>query len=688
MIKNTFVTVINSYQHILLLRCVTCCIIVICYVYNIQAQTCSWDYFVESLYADQELNQELMQAQVEDLYALHEHPFNINTATREQLEQLVFLTDQQIEDILFYIYRYGPMQTLGELQFVESLDFESRRFLHLFVYAVDKPVENNRILLKDLLKNGKNMFITRLDIPLYQRDGYKDYPDSVLLKTPDKKYLGNALYHNLKYQYQFHNRIYWGFQAEKDAGEPFGNNLNPLYDSYSFHLLIKDFGWMKTLALGDYKLGIGQGLILNSNYSMGKLSSLSTPFRRPVINKHASTDEFNYFRGAAVTLGNPFLETTLFYSYRKQDASLYEDGTISSMKSDGYHRTWLEYSRKKNVTNQISGVHTDFYYKDFHVGATGYYQHLNRPFSTGTQLYRQYYQQGNTFWGLGIDYALRWYQWTFSGETAYSGNRGAWASLNKLVWQISPDYRLVGLQRFYSYRYYSMYASSFSEGSDVRNESGFYLGFEAAPKRYLKLTAYCDYFYFPWPRYGLTHTSDGFDGALQISYQQSRQLNYRFQHSFQKKEKFDQYHYTNRTKLYFEYIPSEQWRIQGNFSSVIGRKASERRQWGFLLGNTATWRLNDLFRSSFVLAYVQAKGSLCSLSYYEPGLLNTFSFSSFYERTFRTALTIRFDLGSNYMLIGKYGMSYYPDSDEISSGRQRIEGSLKNDIYLQLRIKF
>lgn len=669
-------------------RWITVCILILFYVYKTDAQICSWDYFVESLYADQELNQEMIQTQVEDLYALHEQPLNINEATREQLEQLVFLTDRQIEDILYYIYRYGAMQTLGELQLIESLDYESRQFLHLFVYADEKPVEKSSFSLKDLLKEGKNLLITRLDIPLYQRDGYKDYPDSILLKTPDKKYLGNALYHSLKYQYRFRDRIYWGFQMEKDAGEPFGNNLNRIYDSYSFHFLLKDAGWIKTLALGDYKLGFGEGLVMNMNYSMGKLSSLSTPFRKQVINKHASTDEFNYFRGAAITIGKPFLETTCFYSYRKQDAVLNDDGTISSMKSDGYHRTWLEYSRKKNVCNQMAGMHVDFYYQDFHLGATAYYQHLDHSFSTGDKLYRQYYQQGNTFWGGSLDYGLRWQNVSFFGETAYSGNRSAWASLNKLIWQISPDYRLMGLQRFFSYRYYAMYANAFSEGSDVRNESGFYLGFEATPRHFWKLSAYVDYFYSPWPRYGLSHSSDGFDGALRISYQQNRRLAYYFQHTFQKKEKFDQYHYTNRTKVNWEYTPSEHWRLQGNLASVVGRKAGERRQWGFLLGQTTTWRFNDHFRSSWVLAYIQAKGSLCSLSYYEPGLLNTFSFSSFYETAYRTAWTVRADIGNNYMLIGKYGMSYYPDAEEIGSGRQRIEGKWKNDVYLQLRIKF
>ena len=71
-------------------------------------------------------------------------------------------------------------------------------------------------------------------------------------------YLGNSLYHNIRYTYQYRNRLFWGFMAEKDAGEPFGSYGNKAYDAYSFHFLLKDCGKLKALALGDYRLGFGE----------------------------------------------------------------------------------------------------------------------------------------------------------------------------------------------------------------------------------------------------------------------------------------------------------------------------------------------------------------------------------------------------------------------------------------------
>ena len=51
------------------------------------------------------------QGLYEELGEVAEQPFNINTVTKEQLEQLPFLSDQLIESILYHVYKYGPLQS-------------------------------------------------------------------------------------------------------------------------------------------------------------------------------------------------------------------------------------------------------------------------------------------------------------------------------------------------------------------------------------------------------------------------------------------------------------------------------------------------------------------------------------------------------------------------------------------------
>ena len=76
----------------------------------------------------------------EDLLRLAESPFNINTCTREELEQLFFLSPFQIESLLYYRYSFGTIYTLYELQLVEGFDDETVHFLLPFVY-VDASVQ-------------------------------------------------------------------------------------------------------------------------------------------------------------------------------------------------------------------------------------------------------------------------------------------------------------------------------------------------------------------------------------------------------------------------------------------------------------------------------------------------------------------------------------------------------------------
>lgn len=167
-------------------------------------------------------------------------------------------------------------------------------------------------------------------------------------------YLGNSLYHNIRYTYQYRNRLFWGFTAEKDAGEPFGSYGNKAYDAYSFHFLLKDCGKLKTLALGDYRLGFGEGLVVNSDFSLGKSTLFNMGDTRPSIKKFSSTSETSFFRGIAAAFRFGRVDMSAFYSYLPTDATLRKDGTISSLKTDGLHRTLLELSKSIMLRSSLS----------------------------------------------------------------------------------------------------------------------------------------------------------------------------------------------------------------------------------------------------------------------------------------------------------------------------------------------
>ena len=76
-------------------------------VYPQNTGTDAWESVLETLLSDEELSSDALEEQAVMYESLHEMPIDINTATREELAQLPFLTDRQIEDIHAYIYMHG-----------------------------------------------------------------------------------------------------------------------------------------------------------------------------------------------------------------------------------------------------------------------------------------------------------------------------------------------------------------------------------------------------------------------------------------------------------------------------------------------------------------------------------------------------------------------------------------------------
>ena len=101
----------------------------------IAQQPCKWEELLDELYANTEENTTVKEETFELLAGLAEHPLNINTATREEMERIPFLTAEQIEELQAYVYQYHGMQSLGELAMIESLDVVRRQLLPYFVYV-------------------------------------------------------------------------------------------------------------------------------------------------------------------------------------------------------------------------------------------------------------------------------------------------------------------------------------------------------------------------------------------------------------------------------------------------------------------------------------------------------------------------------------------------------------------------
>ena len=139
---------------------------------NIKAQTntITWDEFVQQLIDDDESETQGVETLVEQLYEIYNNKIDINKATQNDLRQLPFIDEKDIENILQYVYVYGPVKSLSELQLVNKLDYKKRTFLELFLTASNNTTtEVTYPSLRQILKYGRSELVARTDIPL----GYK-----------------------------------------------------------------------------------------------------------------------------------------------------------------------------------------------------------------------------------------------------------------------------------------------------------------------------------------------------------------------------------------------------------------------------------------------------------------------------------------------------------------------------------
>ncbi|MBR2206816.1 MAG: helix-hairpin-helix domain-containing protein [Prevotella sp.] len=651
------------------------------------AQTRPWEAYLNEVMTQEDMASASWEQTYDLLCDLEEHPMDINQVTREQLEELPFLSAQQIEGIVEYLWRYGRMESLSELAMVRALDYTQRRLLSFFVYVgEEKPAPLPT--LKDIARYGQNELMVYARVPFYNRKGDTD------------GYLGPKFRHWLRYQFTYGDQVKLGFVGSQDAGEPFFANRNKWgYDYYSFYLQLRNFRRLESLVLGNYRVSMGMGLVMNNSFSLGKMAMLQNLGRSSyTLRAHSSRSVGSLFGAAATIDMGRHLKLTAFVSRSPADATLNKDGTVSSILDTDYHRTETEMNKKHNLHPFKTGACLRYNAHGFHLGMNALYTYLDRTLNPNTStLYRQHYPQGTDFLNLSLDYGYASPKVALSGETA-TDRKGHLATINTASLRVSDVLSLMVLQRFYSYAYSSLDAQSYSDGGKIQNESGIYLGLTWQPSLAFRLSAYSDYAYFAWAKYQVSQSSYSWDNLLQATWQKQRwTLTGRYRLRLRQKdgEMISKNEEGGSRK---EKTLVDRWEHRGRLSAdyAIATGLGGRMQidggwttdeWGGMvsatLAYTRRWlRLNGGF------GYFHT-GSYNSRVYlYELGPLYTYSSQMFYGEGIRYWLMARANVGKHLTLTAKIGISDYFDRTTIGSSYQQVDASSLSDLDLQLRWKF
>ena len=657
-----------------------------------------WQDAFLSWLAGDEVAEEYGEETFELLSDLADNPLNLNQTNRSQLEQLPFLSAQQVEELVAYMDRYRPLRSLSELQMIESLDRDTRRLLSYFVVVGDTlvPRQTVKSVLKHLFHDGHATIEASFRQPFYKRKG--DYDG----------YLGYPQRHDLRLQFSSHDQLKFGLTAAQDAGEPFFSNRNNMgYDHYSYYFQLRRMGRVEELNLGMYRVQFGMGLVINSSFYLGKLASLQSLGRSThALTAYTSRSMADYLQGAAATvrLASDW-RLTAFASYRPLDATLNPDGTVRTIDTDGYHRTPTEMEKKNNTHEADLGFSLSWTPSrpnySSHISLNAVYTHFDRPLApynaTGSsfQSYRLYYPDGSSFFNASLDYALTSARFSFSGETALN-HEGYLAAIHTASLRATDQINLMLLHRYYDKRYTSCHARSFGEGSSTQNEHGVYLGATWTPSRKFLLQGYADYAHFPFLRYMVSAPSDALDAFLLArTYYNIGTLEARYRFRIRQRDDtnlaqiVNRYEHRARLRFSCPVISSDvkgapsltlQTQVDGALLSSHGQTSR-----GVMVSQQASFRYRSM-RLQGYFGWFRSDDYDSRLYQYEPSVLHEFFFPAFYGHGIRYSLIARADWG-RLTFLAKIGTTDYFDRAVISSGLQQINASSQTDLLLQVLLK-
>ncbi len=251
---------------------------------------------------------------------LLQNPIDLNTATKNQLLKLPFLTPEEANRIIKDRKSRGGYNSLTELNTIKNLHPDIVVLIKPFV-KISEVTKISKGQTK--MNNFSFQLRSRLLSDIKDRAGFTK-----------NNFMGNKLksYNRLKVSF---DNIRIGVLTEKDAGE------KSYYDHYAGFMEYKSSKLLNKLIIGDYNFEFGQGLALWSPYAFSKGNeSVNAPSKRERrFSPHLSSEENLHFRGAAVSFNYESYFINAFYSLNSIDASINDLDEITNLFISGYHRT-------------------------------------------------------------------------------------------------------------------------------------------------------------------------------------------------------------------------------------------------------------------------------------------------------------------------------------------------------------
>jgi hypothetical protein len=613
--------------------------------------------------ADNDTDPEAVNVFLDQLTDLAENPVKVNRGEPEEISRLFFLTAFQVSALADYVRTEGKIVSYYEIAVIPGFDRETVELIIPYI-SLDIKQENFHGPLF-----FRNSMTTNLSVK--PGEGDDSCPGSPL---------------KLLTKYRFTAGVFsGGFTAEKDPGERLFPDTPPVTDFLSGYLSFNGRGFVREIIIGDFSARFGQGT--NVNTGMRTNLSLATPGSltgRDDLKPYTSTDENNYFRGAALQLAGKKTGALFYYSRNNIDASTgyNEDSTFSyaaSLYRTGLHNSESSILKKDALCITSSGINFTYNFKSVKAGLLYSRSHLSVPLerSIGTPgdlyLFAGSLNEAVTFY---YNSQIRKIQ--LSGEVSKS--RGNYFAFVQGI-SLRPSDRLALniMYRDYDPGYTTFYGRGPGMGSGTSNEKGVLYNFTFEAARHLFISGGAEIVYFPWLKYRCDFPSMAKRSELRVRYSLREDINLDFSYIFRTSMVNNSEHpgvaevsevKTSLVKSQFRYNPGKKLMLT---TRLDFKKSYTSGSKGILMAQDITWSFSQIPLTLWFRYCIFKTGDWDSRLYiYENDLLYSFSVPALSGEGNRSYLMVKYRVGSRTDIRFKYGLTtltgqngYFENRDEI-----------------------
>lgn len=633
---------------------------------------------------------------IQSLQHYLKYKLNLNRASETELKEFSFLSPLQIVSFFNYRKLFGKLIDLYELQSVPLWDVTTiQKILPYVTVAGAVSLQEDMV---NRFRKGEHSILSRIGFVAEKAEGFRRKGDS----TAGSFYPGSRERLLLRYKYQYGNLLQYGFTAEKDPGEQwFRGAQKKGFDFYSAHLFIRNTGIIKSLAVGDFTLNMGQGLIQWQSLAFKKNVDISNIKRQaPVLRPFNSTSEFFYNRGAGITLERKQFQFTAFASLRKVSGNivtdtLQQEDYFSSLLTSGLHRTANEQADKNAVQMFSYGSNISYQKNNLHVGFNAVHFQFNRSYNKDNQPYNYFAFRGNELTNVSVDWSYTWRNLHWFGELA-NHNAAAYAMVSGLLMSVDPKVDLSFVYRNIEPAYQSIFGNAFTENTLPSNEKGLFAGIAIKPSVKWKIDAYSDMYRFPFLRFRVNAPSSGNDYLVQITHKPIKSVE--IYTRFRTETKALNFAGTDPINV-AEPVPVKRsnWRTQIQFKLNPVITLRQRLDWmwyqqqglpastGFLTFFDVFYKpMLSAFSANMRLQYFETDDFNSRIYAFENDVLYSFSIPAFSDRGYRYYINLSYDLTKKLSIWTRWAQLIYRNRSEIGSGLDEISGNRRSELKVQI----